>query len=408
MAAVSLQVVGGAGGQRPRPPQAFVADPDGAALGERGAGVAQRFLRLVAGGGGEGFHDANRGLVLGVFAGPQVWHCGQYGLGGGGVAAQRRQPAPVASKVVVVCQSVGVHRLGELLLGGVPVADHQQRLDQVPDRKCQEVPVAGPAQVPGRGAGGPRRRRGVSARHHVRQVGQRAAHAEVVAGLLGKPRGFAEVGDRLGAPPIIAEVDPAGYQQAAELVSAHAEGLAQGERLGGQPVRVGRAGEYLHDREFFEGEHRVGVGICPQHLHRGGELITRFGVAAPQPQGPPSGGLGAGRRPGLAALEVIIAGPVCVPHRRRPVGVGKGGVRGAFPQHASVRPPSRGFAIGSVRLPVWGASRAHVGGGGVAGGGRAGAPVRSARSAARISAPIAWPRISPASGSSGMALSASR
>ena len=58
----------------------------------------------------------------------------------------------------MVGQPVGVGGLGELGLGGVPVAEHQQRLGQVDDRDCQVVPGAGPAQVPGGGPGGLRRR----------------------------------------------------------------------------------------------------------------------------------------------------------------------------------------------------------------------------------------------------------
>ena len=84
---------------------------------------------------------------------------GQHRLGGGGVAAQRRQPGPVAGEEFDVGQPVGVDGLGELGLGGVPVAEHQQRLGQVRDREREVVPGAGPAQVPGGGAGGLRRRR---------------------------------------------------------------------------------------------------------------------------------------------------------------------------------------------------------------------------------------------------------
>ena len=45
------------------------------------------------------------------------------------------------------------------------------------DRKRQVVPVADPAQVPGGGAGGLRRGRGVGDRQRVRQVEQRASQA---------------------------------------------------------------------------------------------------------------------------------------------------------------------------------------------------------------------------------------
>ena len=82
-----IQVVGGAGGQRPRPPQAVVADSQGARVGEEGLGEAECGARLAAGGGGEALDQADWCLVLGVFAGPQVAQAGEDGLGGRGVAA---------------------------------------------------------------------------------------------------------------------------------------------------------------------------------------------------------------------------------------------------------------------------------------------------------------------------------
>jgi len=84
------QVVGGAGGQWPRPPQELVADPHGAGVVQGGAGVAQRVGGLAASGGGERLRDRDKRLVLGVFAGPQVTQPGQDRLSGGGVTAQRR------------------------------------------------------------------------------------------------------------------------------------------------------------------------------------------------------------------------------------------------------------------------------------------------------------------------------
>jgi len=58
-------------------------------------------------------------------------------------------------------------------------------------------------------------------------------------------RGFAErvkrslVGCCFGAPVRDVEVEPAGREQFTELAVADAEGLAQGERLSGELVRVG-------------------------------------------------------------------------------------------------------------------------------------------------------------------------
>ena len=89
------EFVGSAGGQRPRPPQGIRADPEGAGVFEGAAGVAQRVRWLAAGGGGEGFHDADHRLVLGIFAGPQVPQRRQHGLGG----RRRRRAAPPASPV---------------------------------------------------------------------------------------------------------------------------------------------------------------------------------------------------------------------------------------------------------------------------------------------------------------------
>jgi hypothetical protein len=75
---------------------------------ERGAGVAERILWLAAGGGGERLDGADERLVLGIFAGPQVLQRDENGLGGGGIAAHRRQPAAVAGKELVVRQPVGI------------------------------------------------------------------------------------------------------------------------------------------------------------------------------------------------------------------------------------------------------------------------------------------------------------
>ena len=137
------QVMSSAGGQRPRPAQAFMADPEGADMRESAAGVAQRVLRLYAGGGGEGFRDVDQRLVLGVFAGPQVPQSREHSLRRPDIAAQRRQPAPVAGEVLDVAQLVGVRGLGEGVVGGVPVTEQEQCLGQVRDREGQHCPVAG-------------------------------------------------------------------------------------------------------------------------------------------------------------------------------------------------------------------------------------------------------------------------
>ena len=96
-------------------------------------------------------------------------------------------------------QPVGVGGLGQLGLGGVPVAGHQQRLGQVPDREREKVAGAGPARVGGGGPGGFRAGGGVGAGQRVGQIEQRAAQEDGVAGLPGQPGGLPEVGGRLAA-----------------------------------------------------------------------------------------------------------------------------------------------------------------------------------------------------------------
>ena len=106
-----------------------MADPEGADVPEGDSGVAQRGGGLAVGGGGERLHGRDERPVLGVFADPQVIEPGEGGLGDGGIAAQRRQPGPVAGQKFDVGEAVSVGGLGQLGLRGVPVAGHQQRLD---------------------------------------------------------------------------------------------------------------------------------------------------------------------------------------------------------------------------------------------------------------------------------------
>src|SRR5580692_9294946 len=108
------EVVCGAGGQRPGPPQVLGADPQDVGVGQGGAGEAQRVGRLPERGGGERLHRRDERLVLGVFAGSQAAQPGQDRLGGGAIAAQRRQPGPVAGQALDVGQPVGVGGLGQL------------------------------------------------------------------------------------------------------------------------------------------------------------------------------------------------------------------------------------------------------------------------------------------------------
>jgi len=233
------QLMGGAGGQRPRPAHTVVADPKGADVGESGPGVAQRGLRLEPGGGGEALHQADHPRVLRVLAGAQVCQSRERSLGGRDVAAQRRQPGPRAGQELIVAQRVGVRSLGEFGLGSVPVAEHHQRLSQVADRDGQGGPVASPAQVPGGGPRRLRRRPGIGGHHDVRQVEQGCPQVPAVAGLISEPGAFAVVGSGFRSPVCLGEVIPAGPEQFTELTVADAEGLAQGERLSGQAIRDG-------------------------------------------------------------------------------------------------------------------------------------------------------------------------
>jgi hypothetical protein len=82
--------VGGAGGQRPRPPQEIPADAQGVGVAEDGAGAVERGVGLVAGGGGERLYGRDGRLVLGVFADPQI-------------AVWRRSPTVTATIRLACC-----------------------------------------------------------------------------------------------------------------------------------------------------------------------------------------------------------------------------------------------------------------------------------------------------------------
>jgi hypothetical protein len=147
------EVMSGAGGQWPRPPQEAVADPEGVGVSQRGPGVAQRVPRFEPGGADEGLHHGDHRFVLGILAGARVLQPSQRGPGRGGVTTHHRQPGPVAGQQLIASQRVRAGGRGKFGLGGVPVAEHDQRLGHVDDRDGQGGPVAGPAQVPGGGPG---------------------------------------------------------------------------------------------------------------------------------------------------------------------------------------------------------------------------------------------------------------
>src|ERR1022692_1036618 len=326
------EFMGGARGQRPCPAQGLGAYPEGAGVGERAASVAQRVPQLAAGSGGEGLDNVDHCLVLGIFAGPHAPQGCEHGLRRLDIAAQCRQPGPVAGENLDVRQPIRVKCPGEDIVGGVPVTEQEQRGCQVPDCEGQHVPVAGPARMPGRGAGGLRRGRGFGDSQRIRQVEQHAPQGRVIAGLRGEPRSLLVVGDRLSAPSGPAEVQPAVDKQADELVGVRVEVLAEGEGLSSEPVGVRRTDENFQQRELLQSTHSVEVGVCAQDAHRGGELLAGFGVTSLGAQRSSGDGLGAGCCTRMACLQVALARAACVLDCGGIVVSRERGLRGVFPE----------------------------------------------------------------------------
>ena len=187
--------------------------------------------------------------------------------------------------------------------------------------------------MPQGGAGGLGRGRGVGDGQDIRQVDQCTTQLNVVADQGGESHAFAAVGDRLRPPRDGAQVDPSAEQQPAELLGANVKGLTEDKGLGGEPVSIGRSAEYRHDSEFLQSAHQVGIGIGAQDLDRGSELITGFGVSAPQAQCPPGDGLGAGGGAVLPVVKMVSTRTLRVVDGRGIVHTGDGGRGGAFPQH---------------------------------------------------------------------------
>ena len=131
-------------------------------MSQHRAGVAQRILRLAAGGGGEGLHDADQRLVLGVFAGRQVLQSRQQGLGRPVSPRSAASRPRSQARYSMSRQPAGVHRLGELRLGGIPVAELSSA--------WARFPIAYGQVDPGRRPGGGARRR--SARRPPRRRGR--------------------------------------------------------------------------------------------------------------------------------------------------------------------------------------------------------------------------------------------
>ena len=71
-------------------------------MSERGPRMVQRVLRLAAGGGGEGLRDADKRLVLRVFAGSCVGQFRQHSLGRSDVTPQGGQPAALHDEMLDV------------------------------------------------------------------------------------------------------------------------------------------------------------------------------------------------------------------------------------------------------------------------------------------------------------------
>jgi len=214
-----------------------VADPDGAGVGDDSARMAERVLRPVSVGSGEALNHADQRLALGIFAGAQVRKAVEYGLGGVGVAAHRRQPGMRADEKLKVAQSVGIDREVQFGVGGVPLAQHQQRKAQVDERDGKVVARASPAQVPGGGPRGLSGRSGIDSAQGVPQAEQGYPQAPGISGLLRKPHAFAVIGGRFGTSVREAEVESASSEQVAELAVADVEGLTKGQSLSRQSMR---------------------------------------------------------------------------------------------------------------------------------------------------------------------------
>src|SRR6202041_3247507 len=120
-------------------------------------------------------------------------------------------------------------------------------------------------------------------------------------------------------------------------------------------------GEDLKRREALQGAHGVRVGVGPEDLRGGGELLSRLGKTTRFVEGPSGGGLGVSGGPGMTALAVILASVAGQLDRRGIVGGGGGGVGGAYPQRARIQ-----LAVGVLSAHGLGG---EFGGGGVTGSG---------------------------------------
>ena len=111
----------------------------------------------------------------------------------------------------------------------------------------------------------------------------------------------------------------------------------------------------------MQGAHGVGVGVDAEDLRSGGELLARLREATRFVQGPPGGGLGPSDGPGVAPLQMILAGAAGQLDRRGVVSGGVGGFGGAYPQRARIQ----------LTVAVWSvhSTGGEFGSGGVAGGG---------------------------------------
>jgi len=90
-----------------------MSEPELADAGQGGTAQRERVFWPV--GGGEGFRDADYGLILGKLRWPASWQMRQHGLSGcGGVAAQRCHPAREAGELLDIGQPIGAHCPTEL------------------------------------------------------------------------------------------------------------------------------------------------------------------------------------------------------------------------------------------------------------------------------------------------------
>ena len=206
-------------------------------------------------------------------------------------------------------------RLGEGGVGLVPLAELQEgdrQVDRPRRRASWRRPVrrawaaaeraasTAPAQVAGPG-------------EDVGQVELRSGQVAVVPGPLGQAGGLSQVSGGLDHAVGERGAEALGDEAQRQVVAADVEGLAEGERLGGEPFTVGSvAAEGVEGGQVVEGGDRVLVRVGPEHLEGCGELGPGGALASGPPEGVALQGLGPGCAADVAELEIALTGGVGV------------------------------------------------------------------------------------------------